>query len=210
MSELGKEKKMESRYLAEDGPKNKHLVIQLSEYENNRFLDLRYFYFDKKDQEYKPTRKGISLTRSNYLMVKKVVEKNHEQVMDWLGVGYVPEHVEKYQHDQEAQADKIRSKVLGNIELYFEEEKRDPSFFRVEYLGGANRLYINTGHVKGKEIQDLVQSDKINEFVLRLLVDILFTYAKSRDGLKDTSSIDPEVLFDQLEYDWSNFLKNED
>ncbi len=200
---------METKYLAEDGPKNKHLVIQLNEYEENRFLDLRYFYFDKKDQEYKPTRKGISLTKSNYLMVKKVVEKNHEEVMDWLGVGYVPEHVEKYQKEQEEQAEQIKYMSIGDIDLYFENEKRDPGFFRVEYMGGSNHLYINEGHPTGASLSRMLKNKAITDEMLKMFSSILFLYAKSRDSLKGTVSIDPEVLFEQLEYDWANHLKSE-
>ena len=200
---------METKYLAEDGPKSKHLVIQLNKIDDNRFLDLRYFYFDKKDQEYKPTRKGISLTKSNYLIVKKVVEKNHEEVMDWLGVGYVAEHVEEYQKEQEAQAEKIKYISIGNIDLYFENEKRDPGFFRVEYIGGSNHLYINEGHPVGANLAKMIKSESITDDLLKMFSSILFLYAKSRDSLKGTVSIDPEVLFEQLEYDWANHLKSE-
>lgn len=198
-----------SKYLAEDGLKSKHLVIQLNEFEDNRFLDMRYFYFDKKDKEYKPTRKGISLTKSNYLMMKKVVEKNHEEVMDWLGVGYVPEHVAEYQDKQEEQVELVKYMSIGKLDLFFEYEKRDPSFFRIDYLGGQNKLYINEGHPFGEKLSSIIKNENRNEELVHLLMNLLLMYSKSKDGLSGTVSIDPEVLFEQLEYDWANFLKVE-
>jgi hypothetical protein len=198
-----------SKYLAEDGPKSKHLVIQLNEFDDNRFLDMRYFYFDKNDQEYKPTRKGISLTKSNYLMMKKVVEKNHEEVMDWLGVGYVPEHVTEYQKQQEEQAKLVRYMTVGKLELFFENEKRDPGFFRVETLGGQSQLYINEAHVFGNKLASTIKNNNSDNSIIHLILNLLLMYDKSKDGLKGTVSIDPEVLFEQLEYDWANFLKAE-
>jgi len=35
--------------------------VQISEFEGKKYLDIRKFYLDKETEEYKPTRKGISL-----------------------------------------------------------------------------------------------------------------------------------------------------
>ena len=35
--------------------------VQISEFEGKKYLDIRKFYLDKETDEYKPTRKGISL-----------------------------------------------------------------------------------------------------------------------------------------------------
>ena len=88
--------KIDGKVLGEDGPKRKRLVIRLAEYKEQITAIISSAYMQEAYDEFKPSSKGIMLTRSNYLTFKKVVDCNHEAVMDWLGVGYVPEHVEKY------------------------------------------------------------------------------------------------------------------
>lgn len=195
---MGKE---DGKVLGEDGPKRKRLVIRLTEYKDHRLLDLRYWYLDKKADEFKPTSKGIMLTRSNYLAFKKVVDHNHETVMDWLGVGYVPEHVEKYNREQEKNVEDLRlksSEVRGEIS----DCPEDTSFFKVEHEGGVDRVVFNSSHPFVRLMQDN-KDQCIDELVLMLVM----TFERAKNGLEGTSAIDSNILFDQLEYDWSDKLR---
>ena len=192
--------------LAEDGPDRKKLIIGKKEYKNHRFLELRYYFFDKVTQEFMPTKKGIALTRSNYLTVKKVIDKNHEQVLDWLGVGYVPEHVEK---NFKAQEEAYRSVQFtsGSVEHNIEIKEKDPNFFEARHIGGKNVVTFNGSHPMSKKIDELIKSGEIGQKAVRLVAEMIATYSVAKSRLMDSPSSHPEILFEQLEYDWSEYLK---
>ena len=73
--------------LIEDGPDNKRLRIALRKFKGTPLLDVRYWYLDKKAQEFKPTGKGISLTRANYLGLRSIAVDHHDAVMGYLDIG---------------------------------------------------------------------------------------------------------------------------
>ena len=197
----------EKRYiLAEDGSAYKKLIVKLKEYEGHRLLELRYHYFDKKKHEFFPTKKGIALTKSNYLTVKKVIEKNHEQVMDWLGVGYVPEHIARNQQAQEEAYQEIEYSS-GAVEVKAESYARDPDFFKCNHEGGKIKIAFNTAHPISLEIMDLLNSKKEGEKAVKIIASLLAAYSSAKHRLANSPSAHPEILFEQLEYDWAEYLK---
>lgn len=72
--------------LIEDGPDRKRMRVELSSYEKTPLLNIREWYKDKSTYEMKPSRKGISLTRNNYLAVKSAVHMYHDQIMEHLRI----------------------------------------------------------------------------------------------------------------------------
>lgn len=194
--------------LAEDGPKHKKLIVKMEEYKGNQLLDLRYYYFDNDKSEFLPTRKGVMLTRSNYLTVKKVIEKNHEQVMDWLGVGYLPDYIANRQQAQE-EAYKSSQHLDHETVVATEDLARDPNFFNVEHLGGLNRVTINEAHPWIRRMLNYIESGDIGPKGVELIAEMLAAYSSAKMHLYESPSIHPEVLFEQLEYDWAGFLKGE-
>ena len=195
--------------LAEDGPASKKLIIKLGEYKGHRLFELRFHYFNKKEQDFTPTRKGLSLTRSNYLTVKKVIEKNHEQVMDWLGVSYVPQHVEE---NQVAQEKAYKETEYSSGEVCFKTKKyfRDPDFFKAQHEGGQTTVIFNEEHPFFNSISDILVSGEIGEKAIAMIASMLVAYSTAKLRLKDSPSSHPEILFEQLEYDWSEYLKNKE
>jgi len=41
------------------------ILISINEYEGHKYIDLRVYYEDIKSSEYKPTKKGIALSKKN-------------------------------------------------------------------------------------------------------------------------------------------------
>ena len=54
--------------------------VQISEFEGKKYLDIRKFYLDKEIDEYKPTRKGISLNPNVAEEVLKTATKELENL----------------------------------------------------------------------------------------------------------------------------------
>ena len=49
---------------------SQQIQIRKTEYHGTEYIDIRKFYLDKKDDSFKPTRKGISLTPEQWEQVK--------------------------------------------------------------------------------------------------------------------------------------------
>lgn len=195
------------KVLAEDGPEWKKLVVKLTEYEQHRLLDLRYWYLNKPSGEFRPSNKGVMLTRSNYLTVKNVIERRHEEVMDWLGVGYVPEHVAEYEKAQENAVEETKYHP-SSVTSSRENRPIDPLFFEVKHAGGVDITSFNTAHPFDEELETIARDTPQGTELVCLISKILAAYARAKRGLEEAPATHPSVLFDQLEYDWAHFLKN--
>lgn len=190
------------RTLAEDGTEKKKLIIRLTEYEGNRLLDLRFWYFNKQELEWHRTKKGIMLNRENFKCAKKAFETNDEEILDWLGIGYVPEHVEKYANEQEEAVEKS-SYAPDKVTTSTVQQPRNPAFFEVVHRGGKTEVEYNESH----PLYVKLKSKGENAADSRLLALLLASYHRAKERLGDSPATDASILFDQLEHDWSNFLK---
>lgn len=192
----------EDKTLAEDGTEKKKLIIRLTEYEGNRLLDLRFWYFNKKELEWHRTRKGIMLNRENFKCAKKAFETHDEEILDWLGIGYVPEHVEKYANEQEEAVEK-GAYAPDRVTTSTVQQPRNPAFFEVVHRGGKTEVEYNESH----PLFDKLKSNGDDSAESGLLALLLASYHRAKERLGDSPATDASILFDQLEHDWSNFLK---
>jgi len=192
----------EEKVLVEDGSPSKKLIIQLREYEGHRLLDVRYWYTDKKDKMLKPTQKGINLTRSNYLTFKSVITNHHEEVMDWLGVGYVPANVDEYTKKQHECANEHKYRV-GNYDVSLCDFGSSSMLYEVSHLAGQKHIKLNTEHKFVKNINNLLEQ---NSEVLKIFCDMLMAFDNAKNGLGGAYSVNADALIEQLDYDWSHSL----
>ena len=87
-------------------------------------------------------RKSVSLNTGNFRVMKEALDRNHETIMDWLGVDYVPEDVARYTEIQEL-AKLDAEYVIGEHIISFHNDARDPQFFRIEHKGGEDEISMN-------------------------------------------------------------------
>lgn len=192
----------DGKVLIEDGSPSKKLIIQLKEYEGHRLLDVRYWYTDKKDKVLKPTQKGINLTRSNYLTFKSVITNSHEEVMDWLGVGYVPANVDEYTKNQHQYANEHKYKV-GKYDVSLCDFGSGTALYEVTHLAGEIQIKLNTEH---KFINCFSKQFEQNKDVIKVVCDMLMAFDNAKHGLGGVHSVNADALIEQLEYDWSHSL----
>lgn len=192
----------DGKVLIEDGSPSKTLRIQLKEYKGHHLLDVRYWYIDKEDKLLKPTQKGINLTRSNYLTFKSVITNNHEEVMDWLGVGYVPAHVDEYTKKQHQYANEQKYKV-GNYDVSLCEFGSNTMLYEVTHLAGKIQIKLNTEH---KFVKDISKQLAESKEVIKIVCEMLMAFDNAKNGLGGAHSVNADALIEQLEYDWSHSL----
>jgi hypothetical protein len=190
---------MARKVVTEQGSSHSRFVIALDEYEGHRYLDLREWFLEKKTKKWRPKKKGITLNRDRFRVVLELVEQKSEEVMDWLGIGYVPEHVARYVEAQE-QAAITNEFVVGDLEISTHSERRDPRFFRVDHRGNTDKVSLNTEHRIASKLSDPDQAWIVGA--------MLAAFSRARVMLGDAPATDPEILFEQLEQDWARYLQD--
>ncbi len=190
--------------IEEHGRSKQKKVMALASYENKgrtfRVFELGEFYFHNKSNEWKK-RKSVSLNTGNYRVMKEALDRDHEKIMDWLGVDYVPEDVARYTEIQELA--KLEAEyVVGEHTIKFHNDLRDPRFFLTEHKGGEDEISMNLAH---PFTRSFAEADDATQ---ELLLNVIQSYSHTKARLKGEMYYDPKMLFNHLETDWSRYLKD--
>ena len=204
---------MDERILAEAGPPGNRVRFRIHEYEGNRLLDIRKFYLAKKPnpltgkREFMPKRQGINLNRDSFMELKRVVENYNEEILEFLRIGQVPEEMLRY-HQAELQAKEKGFRLANDVEITEVDSFQDSHMFHVTHQGAKDIVELNTSHpfAKAMSIDEIAKSSP--EEIRDLFASILAAYSRSRTLLLGASASNPEILFEQAEFDWSKFLEN--
>ena len=186
--------------LEEHGSERLKKVLSLSDFKGNRTLMFSEHFWSKKDHEWR-MKKGVSLNTGNYRVMKEALDRENESIMDWLGVDYVPEDVARYTEIMEL-ARLNEEFVIGQHTVLLHDDRRDPSFFRVEHKGGEDAISFNAAH----PFKDAFSKADPNSQML--ILDLIQTFSHTTQQLKGQLYYDPNMLFNHLDYDWSNYLKD--
>ena len=192
---------MIERVLDEHGGRKNKKIFRLGEYEGHRYFEIREFFLPKDKNEWKPTRKGITLNKDTYRVLRDLIEREDEVIMDWIGVGYVPEEVARYEEVQEQAAMDNRHRA-GELVIDEYDESRDVRFFDVSHEGEEVHVRLNMAHPLAARLSG------VGEDIQRLLGAVLQAYHQARVSLADTPAFDPETIFMHLEQDWAKYLRD--
>lgn len=58
------------------------IFIKLSSYKNSKFLDIRKYY--EENGEWKPTKKGITLSKDQLNDLLKMIKNNENSIEEWF------------------------------------------------------------------------------------------------------------------------------
>jgi len=192
---------MSDRVIAEDGPERKRLQIRLTEYEGNRLLDLRFWYFSRADSEWRRTKKGIMLNRENFRCTREALNRHEHEILDWLGIGFVPEHVDEYNRRQENAAE--ATQVVGEVGHSTNPNDRSGMIFEAKHEGHRCEIVYNGSHPFAEQLESCRTGAEAQE----LLDELLAAYSLAKEELGDSPASNASILFDQLEHNWSQKLK---
>ena len=62
--------------------KNEIIKVEISQYKGNHYLNLRVWYFNEENNEFKPTQKGISIRPDLYEDLKDAILLAGEKLKD--------------------------------------------------------------------------------------------------------------------------------
>ena len=192
------------KILGEEGPSRKRTRFYLNEYEGHHLFAIREFYIDRKSGEFRPTRKGINLNRDTFMELQRVMTKHEDDVMNWLRIGHIPEEILRYQQLQE-EARKKNFHIVGDVDVIETYDSRSKNLFFDQHKGSKTIIELNTSHPFAKAISIDELSKSSPEEIQGLFARLLASYSKSRTMLLGTGVSEPRILFEQNEFDWSQF-----
>jgi len=188
------------KVIEEHGNERQKKVISLSEFKGYRMLLFSEHFWSKKEHQWR-MKKGVSLNTGNYRVMKEALDRKDEEIMDWLGVDYVPEDVARYTEIMElARLDE--EFVIGEHTVILHDERRDPSFFRIQHKGGEDIISLNASHPFKDRFSNIDSKSQM------LILDLIQSFAHTTQRLKGGKYYDPDMLFTHLSHDWSNYLKD--
>ena len=194
----------QNRILGEEGPERNRTRFYLNSYEGNRLLDIRKFYRDRKSGDFKPTQKGINLNRDTFMELKRVLDRDEDLILEWLRIGHVPEEVLRYQQAQE-EAKKKNFRLVGEVDLEEVNNFRDRKMFDVRHQGGRDIVELNTAHPFVQSISEEELTNMEPAEIRGLFARLLAAFGRSRTLLLGGGASEPEILFEQSVFDWSEF-----
>jgi hypothetical protein len=189
--------------LIEDGPDSKRLRITLREFKDRPLLDIRYWYLDKKSKELKPTAKGISLTKANYLGLRSVAVDHHDSVMEYLDVGSIST---THGGDRSliAKQNAKNQNSVKNMSVKIEVLKPSSKFYEVEYEGAFATVTLNKSH---KFVESLSDQDDVRRAQLEAVGKIIVSIDFSLMNVHGEGVISPSIVADQFEYDFAKYAE---
>ncbi|DAC18378.1 MAG TPA: hypothetical protein D7I06_01860 [Candidatus Poseidoniales archaeon] len=194
----------DERILGEEGPEGNRTRFILNLFKGNRLLDIRKYYRDKKTGEFKPKRQGINLNRDTFMELKRVLDRDEETILEWLRIGHVPEEVLRYQQAQE-EAKKKNFRLVGDVEIEEINNFRDRKMFDVRHEGGKVIVELNIAHPFVQSISEEELAKMTPEEIRGLFARLLASFGRSRTLLMKSGASEPEILFEQSVFDWSEF-----
>ena len=191
--------------LLEEGSPKKRLTIQLNEYNNYPFLDIRYWYYDKSVSEMKPSKKGIALGKKNLLFLIKAIFENQEKIFDHMGESYVPKSVKKYDNLQSNYLDNIYNS-FGIISSEEKENSVHETFFSIEHRGGLDTVVYNKSNEFVNELFNLLNNTLEGKLIKEMFNALLISYDKAKRKYDNMPISSSSILFEGLEFNWTKFL----
>ena len=108
-------------------------------------------------------------------------------------------------HIAEEEARKKNFHIVGDVDIIEVNDFRSKNLFFDQHKGSKTIIELNTSHPFAKAITIDELSKSTPEEIQALFARLLASYSKSRTMLLGTGVSEPRILFEQNEFDWSQF-----
>lgn len=204
---MSKNKEIE-KTLAIAGAKSSPLILTLKEFEGTRTLDIRKFFVDKK-KDLKPTRKGIMLGQKNFNIVKNIINEKEEEIKEWLEFK-IETHDWVRKNEELIKQTREENRFYRKKYLVKGEKWKSPVFCEYTAKGGEDEIALNEEHTFSEKLNNVLEKydDATRENIKEIIFSVLISFFRAKNILLDIGKIDPEELFEILEFNWGIFLEN--
>lgn len=171
----------------------KKLQMILTYFKDVPKIDIREYYFDEDEEEFKPTKKGVQLDPKKAEALRSALEQNAEIINKHL----VSEDLQKW-------ASHIKS--IESSDDFFSNFE----FFKTKSNGSKEEIIFNSNHDFGKKMSILKEKAKGNETaqeLLSLLNFLLISYDHSLSQFDGEAKTNVGDFIQDQNQTWSSLLK---
>lgn len=203
MLKLGLEQKMvttmieDQIVLAENGSLKNRLRLSLQMYKKSPLLNIR-FYYEDKEGEMKPTKKGISITRNNFLVISDVLKKHSDDISTFLDNGIVNETLPNWTEQKTQALDAVGA--VNKIETKVR-PMPGKEFASVSYQGSKALVSLNSSHSQVDQVKDKKESKEVLEGVA-----VAFDLAQRLISEEESNEV--QHALDRFRIEFSRQLRN--
>jgi hypothetical protein len=195
---------MSENILASIGSRRAPIIVQLSEYEGRRTLDVRRHFFNANG-DLTATRKGIGLNKEAVAILKNTMQAESARIDEWLDA--LSPSASSQERDARRREEALDALKFGPRPFApVEGEWRSPKFFDVEYGGHADSVRVNRLHGIWDRLKSRFGDDESSDSE-QLLWMLLVAYARSRALFEGVGTMDSGALLDDLEFNWGVILE---
>ncbi len=174
--------------------KQKHkLKLVLTYFSGIPKLDIREYYLDVNDEQYKPTKRGVQLDPQKAEALRYALEQNSE---------IIDQHL--LSEDLAIWVSKIK-KIESESDFFSNYE-----FFKIISNGNIEKVIYNKNHPFGKKLDYLLNkeydSDVKNDLLL-LLNSVLIAYQHTLSHINMDTKIKSQDLVDDINIKWNSLLR---
>lgn len=175
------------------------LVITMNSYQGMRLLDIRRYYYDKKEKLVKPGIKGISFKEEEFPSVFQFLEENYEKIINLFTLDMTSSEVTVRHSRKEEIAGKELKSHIGKVEIAYSSWP-GPNFFHIEESGSNIKLLLN------KRSKTVLNSIKQVYSAEEVLFHVISSFIVAKKSLDFDKKISVEAMFDYLEFSWGQIL----
>ena len=186
------------KVIGQVGTKKYPIRITLSKFKDVDTIDIRKYYTNKKG-EIKPSKKGITFTRTTLYPILKILSSNIKIINDYFDIG----------EKEETVSEEIKNK---NFENFITEQFEGHKFFKVESYGSEYKTALNKEHPFGKKYNNFIErleelDKKLADEAKAYIAGLLNSYFFAKSHFEPEEYYTSDSLFMDHEISWSSRLK---
>lgn len=193
--------------LIEDGPERNRLRVQLTEFRGTPLLQLRFWYKDKETDEFKPTRKGLALSKNNYLAVKSVISDFHDDVMQHLGYG-AKGALSDGDHEEVKASRERQIESVSDYQVRIEPLRPVSKLYEMSFEGSVASLVLNSSHPFVSKLEEAGSIQSMTDVISMMLVAVELSRHQSEGADLTAPSVTLEVFLDHFQRILSNLARS--
>ena len=170
----------------------KKLRVDLTYFKDIPKVDIREYYLDKNDSDFKPTKKGIQLDVQKSEALRFALEENAKIIDQHLLNGI-----------NKSWSDNIKT-IKSSSDFFSSFE-----FYRVISKGSEDTIVFNQNHAFGKKISEFegkIMTQEISELI-ELIKILLVSHDHSYNNFDENTKIEVGDFIQDQKQIWSNLIK---
>lgn len=189
----------ENRELYRFGEPNSPIVVSMNTFQGMRLLDIRRYYFDKKEKELKPGRQGISFKEEELPTIFDYLANNIEKILPMFTSKMSSSEVSVRHARKEQTANRNMKKDVGKL-VHDYGSWSGPIFFHAEETPSGVAITLNK---RSKFVSEVINGEVSS---VQCLIQLLGTLAAAKKSLDFDKKYTADTFWEYMELAWGQLI----